>query len=195
MGATSWTYFTPYASDSADALKRLREETFESGKYAKPLGIDQSIEAAISIGWPAEYWKRQGRILKAIASDSDEGLTEDELAEVKQARLDPTLRAELRGQLKLPKSIAALLRQVGENGTHSIIDIRRITKGPAHESAWPLSDPELIEAFDTLQPTRRHVEESALPFADRLERWQARYFTIYADGEPVEYAFEGCSGD
>lgn len=90
--------------------------------------------------------------------------------------------------------IAMLLMQAGESGTHSILDITRVGKRPAHATAFPLGADVLLSTFGTAEPTRAQVEATQLAFAEELH-WQAVYFAIYLDGSPAEWAFVGSSGD
>ena len=87
-----------------------------------------------------------------------------------------------------------VLMQAGENGTHSILDVTRVGKRAAHATAFPLWPGLLLAAFGTTEPTRAQVEASERAFAEELY-WQAVYFAVYHDGQPVEWAFVGSSGD
>jgi TusA-related sulfurtransferase len=50
MGATTWQYFVPYQQDVSKALEELREETFRTGAYEIPYGIEEAgIEKPESI--------------------------------------------------------------------------------------------------------------------------------------------------
>ena len=104
----------------------------------------------------------------------------------------------LRRQLnaKPPKTIAALIRRAGESGTHSILDISKIAKSPSFGSRLADVGPGIARSLRHFpSPRANDVEHSELSFWEQLERWHARYFAIYADGEPAEYAFLGSSGD
>lgn len=90
--------------------------------------------------------------------------------------------------------IAMLLLQAGESGTHSILDITRVGKRPAHATAFPLRPEVLLSTFATTEPARAQVEATELAFAEELH-WRAAYFAVYRDGLPEEWAFVGSSGD
>ncbi len=216
MGATDWRYYTPYTPNPRDALKRLRQEIFVSGQYQQPSSWSEDVDRAIELAknsymahsLPPDYvanLERSKRIMSAVESGVTTGLSDADITDVAQiqrlmqaSESFPSLHSGmLRDKLnaKKPKTIAALVRRAGESGTHSILDISKIAKQPGYGAAWPMSDQELLKAFGTAKPTRNDVEHSELTFWEQLERWQARYFVIYADGEPAEYAFLGSSGD
>jgi hypothetical protein len=88
-----------------------------------------------------------------------------------------------------------LLKRAGESGTHSILDIERVSEQPEFGVAAPLSADSLRQTFGTDAPTHEEVERHWADVAERLGRWQACYLVVYRGGEPHEYAFIGCSGD
>jgi hypothetical protein len=94
-----------------------------------------------------------------------------------------------------PQTIEELLEMVGEEGTHSVLDIEHT--GPRREFgvAAPMSSRQVARFFGSERPTREQLEEHWADASDGLERWQAYYVTVYRDGNPHEYAFIGCSGD
>jgi hypothetical protein len=94
-----------------------------------------------------------------------------------------------------PGSITELLERAGESGTHSILDIERVSEQPGFGVAAPLSADSLRQVFETDVPTHEEVERRWPDVAEQLGRWQACYLVVYRDGEPHEYAFIGCSGD
>lgn len=220
MGATSWTYFTPYTPDAGAALERLRQETFAAGNYQAPAGgwreelqrildivSDPHIKTDdMGLMGDAEHIQHLMKICSAYESGSIEGLSEAEQSEVEDLRRAVELSLRSTGphrglfaskfKKKRPaKTIAGLLRQAGQTGTHSILDIRSIAQQPGYGVAWPLPPGELMIAFGTERPTREQVEEFGGELAEELGRWQAVYFIIHVDNKPTEYAFVGSSGD
>ena len=164
MGATSWMYFTPYTPAAADALNRLRQETFAQGKYQQPSGgwreqyqklLDMArnptIAPSLSGVWGNVGWiEHQMKILGSYESGDMATLTDEERAEVEQVReavelsqrgtsLHRGMFASLFKKRRPPKTIAGLLRQAGEAGTHSILDIRRVGKKPGEGMSCPLA--------------------------------------------------------
>jgi hypothetical protein len=135
--------------------------------------------------------------------DAMQAGTLDSLPEVRQwnylalQAFGPAPQAPMRPARKsesVSASIAMLLMQAGESGTHSILDITRVGKRLGHATASPLGTGSLLDAFGTAEPSRSQVEASELTFAEELH-WQAVYFAVYRDDSPVEWAFVGCSGD
>lgn len=93
-----------------------------------------------------------------------------------------------------PGSIEELLERAGEDGTHSILDIRRVGRRATAATAFPLLPDLLTSEFGTTEPTRGQVEASELAFVEGL-MWCAVYFAVFQDGQPTEWAFVGNSGD
>jgi hypothetical protein len=171
MGASGWSYKTPYHPDIEAALQRLKQDVFERGDYYKP--------------WE-EIWRYHDSIL---AKPRDQRAVH-ERQYIKWSR---TYRMPDRNYV--PASIQELLRNNAESGTHSILDIFGIADEPTFGAATPVPDEELRRVFGTTQPTVDDVESVLADFAENLERWQAVYFIVYKDGQPYEIHFEGCSGD
>lgn len=93
-----------------------------------------------------------------------------------------------------PSSIAEALEIADADGTASILDIERISDEPDFSCAAPFSADELTAYFGTNQPTHADVE-AAEDYWEDLDRGQARYAIVYADGEPSEIYFAGYSFD
>ena len=103
-----------------------------------------------------------------------------------------------KASLLKPRTIEELLQSQGESGTHSILDIVRVSPIPEFGTVSPLSVSQLVEIFGSDKPTRHHVqnkyEEGALEeYTDK--RWQGTYIIVYRNGSPHEIFFAGCSGD
>lgn len=94
-------------------------------------------------------------------------------------------------------SIEELLEECAEDGTHSILDIEATSNAPGFAVAWPAPQDALIEVFGSAKPSHEQIAEKwmELTKALELERWQAVYVIVYADGIPAEIYFEGISGD
>jgi hypothetical protein len=101
---------------------------------------------------------------------------------------------------RAPKTIKQLLKQCGEEGTHSILDIERVSSTPEFGAVTPLSREQLLDIFDTVQPTQVMAEKwsariDPLDAEPLYGRWEGIYIIVYKDSKPYEIYFEGCSGD
>jgi hypothetical protein len=116
-----------------------------------------------------------------------------------------TLRRQEAAEIGAEDDIQALLES-GESGTHTILDILGVSaldyeKRDPDEmfQAYPAPDVWLMEAYGTLRPTRKMVEEKGFDPAEQIERWTAVYFAVWdseaAEGDPQWWYFNGCSGD
>jgi hypothetical protein len=186
MGASGWSYRTPYQPDVEAALHALREEVFARGEYLKPwemMGIPYAEMRAMSDEAYAEFEDEEPQILRPFGTTAP---PEDAGAEDADG----------------PRTIDELLRTNAESGTHSILDIIGIADEPAFGAACPVPDEILMKCFGTTQPTVEQVGQGWANYPKRLarlvedlERWHAVYFVIYKDGAPHEIAFDGVSGD
>jgi hypothetical protein len=176
MGASSWSYYTPYQPDIDRALQDLQESVFRSGGYhqREPFWREMSFE---------EYLP------------PDPGFTDADRAEYLAS-------FQHLQSLQEPTSIETLLEWNGEEATHSILDIDRISLDAQIGAAAPLSDGQLETLFGTSQPTRKIIEQAgAINLDSYLQkkagryRGQATYILVYRDGLPVEVLFTGYSGD
>jgi hypothetical protein len=94
-----------------------------------------------------------------------------------------------------PTTLEALIEWNGEEGTHSIIDIERISPIPSFCAAAPLSSEQLIAIFGTDKPEQKMVEQKRHEIQGIRDRWEATYIIIYENGKPDEIFFAGFSGD
>ncbi len=105
-----------------------------------------------------------------------------------------------------PASLAELLDNCGESGTHSILDIDGVSTEPLeHGSTWkdaygklfPLTRGERRRQFDTTRPTRQQIEEKEFELMKLdIHRWSGRWVIAHDDdGNPLEYFIFGLSGD
>ncbi len=97
------------------------------------------------------------------------------------------------------ETIEGVVAESGESGTHSILDIKRISPFPALQAVSPLSAERLQEVFGSDKPTRRMVMVEDMIEDDELEelnpRWQGIYIVIYKRNKPDLICFVGSSGD
>src|SRR5262245_4021188 len=128
MGASGWSYYTPYQPDPDAALQALRARVFASGKFYR-----------------RKWNPRELKLADITPPDPD--LTEDDLE---------GFREELAAYhaLEDPTTIERLLAWNAEEGTHSILDVRRAVAEPPKKRGFgvasPLPSPKLLELFGTL---------------------------------------------
>ena len=129
MGATTWAYFTPFHADVASALQVLREKTFADGAYSTPASDFDKAQHERNLDY-----------LKKLYEAMEHGPVRDNaLRCVVEARdAGEQLQTEHRRRRK-PRTIASLLKQCGESGTHSILDIERVSSGGEPMAVSPLS--------------------------------------------------------
>ena len=166
MGASGWQYFVPYQSDIKKALNDLREHVFQSGKYYKR----------------EPFWQYTDE------SEYDDAPDED----VRQDLLEwlRTMKA-----MKEPTTIEELFLWNGEDGSHSILDIKDVSDMPDFETISPLSQEELMLFFGTHEPTKAMVEQKAVEIMQMRKSWQGTYVIVYKDSLPNEIFITGFSGD
>jgi hypothetical protein len=116
-----------------------------------------------------------------------------------QRALDRTREEEFRaGRFRYaeenPTSIEEALDIADADGTASILDISQISAEPDYGCAAPFTPVELQHYFGSEQPSRNDIER-AEDYWEDMERGQARYVVVYADGEPSEIYFAGYSFD
>lgn len=179
MGASGWSYFTPYDPDVERALQRLRQQVFESCRYGKAERLDPRPEDLAHVAPETR---------PAVEPRSKE--FEAALAELR------TFEAQrIGGGPRRFASIDKLMEAAGEDGTHSVLDIWKTAPEAGFGLAAP-ADPDLVQrTLGTQRPTHAVVAAHAGELAEMLERWHAVYIVVYADEKPVEYFFEGVSGD
>jgi len=208
VGATSWRYYTPYLAIAEAALQALRANVFARGQYVQPVeSIDELLPPTVrrlgqNPSSPAQrrQIEKELQVHRAIETGDMNGLSPairnfaTQIRGLRQAtgKKGPKVGRE---SLKRPASIKQLLERAGESGTHSILDIERVSRKPALGVASALSADSVLQVFGTDKPTHELVEQHWPEIAERLGRWQARYLVVYHEGAPHEYAFIGCSGD
>jgi len=100
--------------------------------------------------------------------------------------------------LPKPKSIAELLEQQEEFGTHSIIDMACISPKPKRNAISPFPKAFLTDYFGSETPSPAEIQEvyefgSLEKFVTK--RWRGIYVVAYFNGKPSDIFFAGCSGD
>ena len=184
MGASGWSYFVPYQPDFNMALKELKDEIFTKGQFEQPFNFD-----------PNETEKNL-EFLESVYKDLPKEIRKHSDLMIKSAR------GVIKKQQpkRVAKSIKDLIKQCGEEGTHSILDIEKVATEPGLRIITPMPKKKLIELFGTEQPTHDVVEKWSTridpPHTKPLyERWGGIYIIIYKNSQPIEIYFEGASGD
>jgi hypothetical protein len=208
MGATSWRYYTPHRAEPEEALQLLRTEVFARGDYVNLTGsMEEKLrETYRRFGDDPDSPAAQARIdeslrlQRAVETGDLSGLSTEDRGFARRLRWFGWF-ARLLGAApparpgRPPASITELLEMAEECGTHSILDIEEVARRLAPGVAAPMTTSSLREVFGTTEPTHAQVEEHWADIAESLDRDQCRYLVIYQDGQPLEYAFIGCSGD
>lgn len=179
MGASSWHYFVPYQPEIEKALQELREAVFKKGEYGEEY-IDSVEIAEIENGEMAKKFSH-------IPVELIEAYKE-ELQALQKMYPSPTKRRK-------PKTIAALLKQRGEEGTHSIIDIQSVAEVPDFGKIAPLPSVYLTQFFGTGKPSREMAEQKINEIQELCERWQGFYLIVFQGDIPHQLLFVGVSGD
>ena len=198
MGATIWDYFTPYDDDAGAALQRLRDQVFREGRYKRFILSPDELES---------FQPKPGLVDPSAPLEKQMQMQEGETFVQWGVRLQK-LMDQLGGEApkpepdysKKPETIDQLLEEQGESGTHSILDIRRVSDEPEFGAVSPMPSQELVALFGTDKPTRKMIEEKAgdyglVEHSLVSDPWQGVYFTVYRDGRPDELYFIGTSGD
>lgn len=99
------------------------------------------------------------------------------------------------GKRRKPQSIEEALDIALESGTHSILDVSRISSNPEDFAIAPLSDEESLNVFGTTKPTLNRAKQNVKRILDTCPRWQGRLAIIYKKQTPDKLLFAGKSGD
>jgi hypothetical protein len=212
MGSSTWICHTTYTPDIKTALVDAQREVFENKLFKSPrpqipseeqiqrqllhieqtyewrrdyaLKVNAQVEAALAIGlFPNKRglnWTRETLTLEFFKKEY--------LDSVEKAKQEP---------IKKFRSISGLRRICEANGTHSILDIRRISSKLRSFTASPLSDAEQNNIFETCFPTSSIIETKMEEIADRCAEigWSAIYVVAYTQKAPTQIYFIGVTGD
>lgn len=178
MGASGWSYFVPYQPDISQALQDLREKVFEEGDYFSVGDLFDMVQEDLKS--ELEFYKQDN----------------PEIYDEMLKNVQPLLEIDA---TQPPKTIEEVLLRNQPDGTHSILDVDRITMQPDFMSVSPLPKKIILELFGTDKPTREMVETLERSDPGRIcgscERWQGIYLIIYQNGKATEIFFSGISGD
>jgi len=198
MGATTWNYFAPYDDDAEAALQMLRQQVFQEGRYERFAASPEDLES---------FQEKPGALDSSAPLEKQMQMQEGEtffqwVARIQRFadRLGGVTPRVVPDYSKKPQTIEELLAEQGESGTHSILDIDRVSTGPEFGACTLMPTERLREIFGTDKPTRNMVENK-LGNHELVEdplvsqRWQGVYFIVYRDEERDEIFFMGTSGD
>jgi hypothetical protein len=118
---------------------------------------------------------------------------EDVQAALDRLRTEVFRNGEFFGAERNPRTPAQAVKQAGETGTRSILDVVEIRAEPDYGCAAGLSPSELRRYFGTDRPTVATVEGSD-DFWEALERGKARFVVVY-EGDEKKLFFAGYSFD
>src|SRR5690348_11958133 len=125
MGASGWSYFTPWQADAGKALEALRAEVFAKGEFGE-----------------TRRWEEAVRQMEAAGQDVK---PLRDLVEQRRA-----IEAARGGGARKPRTIEEAIEQAAEEGTHSVLDIMGgISEGPEFGTAFPAPEEWLLEAYGT----------------------------------------------
>ena len=152
-------------------------------------------------GWPSEW--SYFVPYEADISAALQRLREDVFARGDYATRESLILSQrywvepLRFPVPKPTTIDELLEQE-EDGTHSILDITRISTTPKRKAISPLPESVLADFGLSGMPSHEQIED-VYEFGS-LEKyvskpWRGIYIIAYEDGKPSEIFFAGCSGD
>jgi hypothetical protein len=175
MGASSWWYRCDYREDVGAALQQLQAEVFESGDYYR-----------VWDEFPEHRPAFAGELRMMAEISADEFGPDD---------FDVALVDGLEGTGP-PQSIDQARVWSADSGTHSILDVAKVTDAAELGAVSPLEAAEMERLFGTGRPTVADVEakRDELDLAP-MQRWTGRYVIAHEDGGPAAIFFFGSSGD
>ncbi len=178
MGASGWYYFTPYQEDVSQALQDLRKEVFEKGAY---------LNMWLQLKWIIEARRESYHQRGSGGRDYETGEKEfnDLAKEWERESKNP------------PQTIEDVFAFNDTNGTHTILDIERVSASPQFRTIAHFERKALVKLFGAEKPTREQIEakldEERLWMS--IPRWSGFYCIVYQDDAPHEIFFVGVSGD
>jgi hypothetical protein len=91
-------------------------------------------------------------------------------------------------------SIEEALGASREDGTRSVLDMKRVGKKPDYSVVTALPAQRLRDLYGTDRPSRAMVEEN-MDFFEDIERGHGIYIIVYQNDQPSELFFAGYSYD
>jgi hypothetical protein len=174
MGASAWFHLVPYRADVSTALDALRWDVFRSGDYAKGYAASTALPSF-------DDWIAQ--LPRDYVGDMEDPRAEyDALA--RQVSLDP-------------KTPDEAVEKAAEDGTHSVLDVTRVSASPAFGAVSPMPEDVQRDLFGSARPGRARVEAAQHAIGCPAGRWSGYWLAVYADDDdaPRWLCFAGVSGD
>lgn len=185
-----------YQADVSAALKELRERVFENVRYAPDVTVSfVDYEKALNALGSSRQADIEYFLIQAADPKTPQKIRD------KFTALTAQIKENLNQTKSLQKSvdtIEELLERRGEKGTHTILDIIRVSSDSEFGAINPLEDLTILEIFGTNRPSQVQIIEKYEE--GKLERyinnaWQGIYIIVYRCDSPAEIFFAGCSGD
>ena len=176
MGASGWWYRVGYQADVGAALRELQAAVFESGDYYRVW--DEFPEHR-------EAFAGELRMMARISAD-----------EFGPDEFDTSLIDGLDGTGP-PGTIDQARMWSVDSGTHSILDVAKVSDAAELGAVSPLESDVAVRLFGTDRPSVADVEarQADLELTPAIERWTGRYVVAHENGAPAAIFFFGYSGD
>lgn len=113
---------------------------------------------------------------------------------LQELRQDVFIRGDYYGSEETHATPDEALMASEEEGTHSILDITKISRTPAMCTACVFDDDELQRYFGTTRPTLEAIEGCEELWND-IDRGSARIAIAYENTRPAQLVFMGYSFD
>jgi hypothetical protein len=150
MGASSWIYYVPYQEDLEKAFQSLRQHVFETDDYS-------------------HWW--EGEWVVDITGEEMDISRMQEIVKQEDGSFVPV--PPLVFSRTLEEQMAEVVRRSGSQGTHSILDINRLTTDSRYYGGVPLPEEVIQDIFAWAKPTTATVEAiiSQEHIWSRLQKW------------------------
>lgn len=199
MGASGWTFFVPYQPDIKQAFLQLKQQVIDQQDFYRPYLDFEEIQQMLVITSENIYdqLEEEGSLPQSVQwcfpAYTYFAVYREQMAQ-KWPLLKQTPHIRTVEDFELHRFFAL----ADTDGSHSPLDLE-IGEG----MMFPLAPEHLLSFFGTLQPNRVQVDDffkkggfeqctrETLPY----HKGQGVYFTIYAQGIPVEICFDGATGD
>lgn len=204
MGASEWRYFTPYQPDIQQALQQLRENVYRQGRYYmrpafwRTMTFEEYLppDPDLTENDRAYYFesfqnlqalKEPTSIETLIEWNGEEGTHSIlDMDEVVDRPLEPATLKEWQRDFCPP----------GEGQWPAILEYMNSDEfRNRYGKVYPLLERQLLDLFNTLQPTHQKIEEMRFEIGQMRDHGVGLYIIVYRDGEPEEIYFSGFSGD
>src|SRR5262245_21297183 len=152
MAATGWSYIVPYQPDMSRVLDELRRAVFHRGEYQRPMPELDFLEA---VGLFQADEEERAEILLQCGLDA----LRQPLERLGPEGLPGWVESLYAAPVLENMEDLAVLQCLSSGGTHSILDIERVSPTPAAGAIFPPSEELLHRYFGTAEPARIAVAE------------------------------------